>query len=338
MNYHGLDQENQRDVILKNALTLEDLLRGYYIDRVNKFHQEAFGANPSPYRFYYEKDCSILVLIFPEDYNGETAATLYFLCTPGERKIETHLVSEEDLQTVDSYKYESLFINEKLLLPLGYNESEIFYSERSAIDSISETRPGEFINKSYDIGYIEGVHRRRLTKIIITQLRVDIEKYKEIDQTKISYFAENATKFPFSIIDLNPLMEIVDDINFTYQLEQAMAAYRQNLFLPAAATLGVCLETVCEKMCRVNGISVKGGETQLRKLIDLLYPEDKTKRVITRRDNGRLEVAYKMRNMASHTSPGAVLRGDCHFMLNVIQDVAYKYLSEEPKEIPYDER
>jgi len=33
-----------------------------------------------------------------------------------------------------------------------------------------------------------------------------------------------------------------------------------------------------------------------------------------------------MRNLASHSSPGAVLKGDCHFMLEVIADIAYKYL------------
>ena len=322
MNYNGLNEIQAQNVILKNSIKLEGLYRKYYIDRVRTLNQDSFNANPAPYRFYYESNCSILVLIFPEEFNMKNDLKVHFLSTPGKRQVNTYVVNEEDLQNLDSYRYESSYIFEKILPKFGYNSSQVLFQEEQRIKKDIYKK---LSNVSYDIEYIASIHETSIRTETINRIREDIQEYKEIDQTPVSYFAQNATQFPFSIIDLNPLMEIVDDLDFTYQLEQAMAAYRQNLFLPSAAALGVCLETVCSKICEEHSINVKNSDTQLGKLMKLLY-EDPNTRIITRRDNGRLEVAYKMRNLASHSSPGAVLKGDCHFMLEVIADISYKYL------------
>ena len=322
MNYNGLDEIQTQNIILKNSKKLEDLYRKYYIDRVQTLNQDSFNANPAPYRFYYESNCSILVLIFPEEFNARQDLDVYFLSTPGQRQVNAYVVKEEDLQNLDSYRDERFFIYEKIFPQFGYKSSQVLFQIEQRI---TEDIYIKLSNVTYDIEYLASIYETSIRTETIYRIREDIQQYKEIDQTPVSYFAQNATQFPFSIIDLNPLMEIVNDLDFTYQLEQAMAAYRQNLFLPSAATLGVCLETVCSKICEEHSINVKNSDTQLGKLMKLLYENPNT-RIITRRDNGRLEVAYKMRNLASHSSPGAVLKGDCHFMLEVIADIAYKYL------------
>lgn len=44
------------------------------------------------------------------------------------------------------------------------------------------------------------------------------------------------------------MKEIVDDITFSYQIEQGLQAYKRELYLPAAATFAVAIETFLIKL------------------------------------------------------------------------------------------
>lgn len=322
MDYRGFDSCETQDLIKSNAVEFEKMLRGYYIDRVNSFHKISFLANSAPFRFYYEENCTILVFIFPYEYNYNIKAEIFFLSTPNIREVKSYVITHEDMQSLDSYSYDYIFINEYILPKLGYHSSQIIITESCPYQ---REEVSDFTTKLYNLEYIDSIFGSLLRQNLKNQIREDIQQFKKTNLTELSYFAKEVAKFPFSLMDLKVLLQVVNDEDFSYQLDQAMAAYHQNLYLPCAATLGVCLETLCLKICEKHGLKVKGGETQLGKLKERLSSE----KIISKRDNGRLEIAYKMRNLASHTSPGETLKEDCHFMLAVMNEIAHQHL--QPK-------
>lgn len=321
-NYQGYDSPDKLELFNLNLLRLEDELRNRYISRLELFNKDNLEHNPEPFRFFKKENCSPVVLLLPYEFNNLKLSEIYFLSTPNNRQEKLIILTEEDLSDLDSYQSDRLFFENKVFPKYGYDKTQIIFS---TVDFYAGSNKdiGLF---SDDFNLERFIKSMSLTDFIIRSIKEDTINFQEINQTQLSYFAQDAHKFPFSIIDLKPLISLVKDDDFTYQLDQAMAAYHENLFLPCAATLGVVLETLCIKILEDNGVKkIKSGDTQLGKLRERLIND----RIITRRDNTRLEVAYKMRNMASHSSPGVALKEDCHFMLNVINTLAFDYLNAD---------
>lgn len=318
-NYQGIDSEEKQQIALKNLISIEESLRNTYMERVYTFSKDSFEKNPEPFRFANKENCSVILFILPYEYDELMAAKFFFLSTPSKRKEEVAVLSYNELSDLNNYRHQYHFFHQKILPLFGYDKTQIILDDDVPYREIKSTNSlfhKEMIGPASSI-----ILKDRIRKSIAE----DINNFQNNNQTKLSYFAKDAYKFPFSILDLKPLVHLVNDEDFTYQLDQAMAAYHQNLFLPCAATLGVVLETLCIIILKDNGVNkIKSGDTQLGNLKERLVNE----RIITRRDNTRLEVAYKMRNMASHSSPGVALKEDCHFMLNVINTLAFEYLNK----------
>ncbi|WP_312039856.1 hypothetical protein [Macrococcoides bohemicum] len=123
---------------------------------------------------------------------------------------------------------------------------------------------------------------------------------------------------PFNHLNLEDMMRVVNDDTFTYQIEQGLVAYKLELYLPAAATFAVAIESFLVKLKRVNGIKHKDSDiTMYDKLLESLKQEKK----ITYRAMKRIEVAYSMRNIINHTQAGAVAKADCDFFLTTLKDL-----------------
>lgn len=319
-DYRGLDNANNIQLYIRNLIALEEATRSVYVDRLEKFNQSSLEHNPEPFRFLEKENCSIIAFVLPFEFNFSDACQIFFLSTPGKRTEDIHIMTQEDLEDLDEYSTTGRFFTEKILPSFHYHRSQIVFS----ISNYYET-----LNINIDI-FAEKLDTAKVIELtsiknqVLRTIKEEISTYQKINKKPLSYFAKDVYKFPFSILDLKPLVELVNDDDFSYQLDQAMAAYHENLFLPCAATLGVVLESLCIKILEVNHVrKVKSGDTQLGVLKDRLRQEG----ITSRRDHTRLEVAYKMRNMASHSSPGIALKEDCHFMLNVINTIAFEYLS-----------
>lgn len=153
-------------------------------------------------------------------------------------------------------------------------------------------------------------------------LRREASLYNEHINKPQGYYAKNAAKYAYSELDLRPIIDKVNNDDFSYQLDQAIAAYDNSLFLPACATLGVCLETVCKLLLVKEGEKVKDSDTTL---LDQLGLKLRERKIISYKMNSRIDVCYKVRNLASHTSPGKVVKQDCHFILNTISEIVDTY-------------
>ncbi len=136
------------------------------------------------------------------------------------------------------------------------------------------------------------------------------------------YYAKNAARYTYSELDLNPIIDKVNDEDFSYQIDQAIAAYDHSLYLASCATLGVCLETVCKILLVKNGVKMKDSDSTL---LDTLTAKLRENRLISFKMKGRIDVCYKVRNLAAHTSPGKIVKSDCHFILNTISEIVEEH-------------
>lgn len=322
-DYQGLDTNDNFPKYIQNLITLENETRKAYIERLEKFNKNSLEQNPEPFRFLKKENCSILIFILPVEFNYYDACKIFFLSTPGKRTETVHILTSKDLEDLDTYRYNFDFFNKKMLPLFNFHESQIIFDDAISYDSLEHT-DNNILSCKFDI--TNYIHFPSIKRRFLRVIKSEISTFQEINKKPLSYFAKDAYKFPFSILDLKPLVKLVNDDDFSYQLDQAMAAYHENLFLPCAATLGVVLESLCIKILEENHVKkIKSGDTQLGVLKDKLRQEG----ITSRRDHTRLEVAYKMRNMASHSSPGIALKEDCHFMLNVINTIAFEYLSAD---------
>ncbi|MCY1690702.1 hypothetical protein OVA29_08525 [Exiguobacterium sp. SL14] len=158
----------------------------------------------------------------------------------------------------------------------------------------------------------------KITSDLDSLIRTELQSFNTHANQQASYYAKNARKYSYSLLDLSEVIEKVADEDFEYQLDEAIATYDNSLYTACVATLGVTIETLCIKLLRNNEIKIKDSDSTM---IDRLAERLKEKGLVTRKEQGRLLVAYKVRNLASHTSKGQIVQADCNFLLSVIHDL-----------------
>lgn len=157
-----------------------------------------------------------------------------------------------------------------------------------------------------------------MENILSRTLRNEADNYKIHNNLHQEYYAKNAARYAYSELDLTSIIEKINDKDFSYQLDQAIAAYDNSLYLASCATLGVCLETVCKLLLQNNGVKIKDSDSTL---LSSLSAKLKENHLINYKLKGRIDVCYKVRNLAAHTSPGKIVKSDCHFILNTIAEI-----------------
>lgn len=148
-------------------------------------------------------------------------------------------------------------------------------------------------------------------------LKNEFEAYTKHASTIVTQYKHD-TISPFSHLDFDGLIAKIGDKDFEYQMRQAEECYKRSLYLPAAATMGVCLETVLLLLIEKNDIPEKNiQQTMLNALGTVL----RSKNIINYRTNRRIEMAYSIRNSVSHSNTGSVAKTDCDLILNTIKSI-----------------
>lgn len=137
------------------------------------------------------------------------------------------------------------------------------------------------------------------------------------------YSHNNEVQTVFSFLDFEGLIKKVNDKDFEEQMKQAEFCYRHKVYLSAACTFSVCLETVLMLILDKNGVKINEQNTILNSLGDKLREEN----IISRRDNNRILVTYSIRNATSHTNKTKVIQNDCEGILKTIDYFVDEYLS-----------
>ncbi|MGY4689300.1 hypothetical protein [Salibacterium sp. K-3] len=147
------------------------------------------------------------------------------------------------------------------------------------------------------------------------------ERFKMHNNKSVKSF-DHSLRQSFSHYDIQPIIDRVDDNDFEYQIDQALECFSRSLYLPAAATFCVALETLLTLILEKNGQKVKDSDSTL---LGELAEKLKSKEIINYREKKRLDIAYDLRNTISHTNKGKVIKTDCDVIVNTINQFAEEY-------------
>ncbi|PAD33792.1 hypothetical protein, partial [Terribacillus saccharophilus] len=232
--------------------------------------------------------------------------------------IENIELVESDLyEHYHEYEIESDFIEFALEKELSLKKEDIIFKRGIALYEEDLQ-----YNNSEKIMHSIKVQHESFYDNMKTLIRGEAQHYKKHISYQASYYAKNAHKYAYSVLDLDPMIKKVNDEDFEYQLNEAIAAYDHSLYMASTACLGVSLETLCKILLEKNGkVISEYDSTILSKLADRLYRDN----IISKRFKSRLDICYKLRNLSAHTSPGVVIREDCHTIISTINEFVNTY-------------
>lgn len=231
---------------------------------------------------------------------------------------------------VDNYKfnkeiYDFTEIDDKLKRIL------VDFNKRDRIEKLISDAFPEFSNK----------HAFYLYKIIIdTEKNLynnggfaaekDYNNWKKEKSTPLKKYNHD-TISPYSHLDYDGLIQTFYseryNEDFSYQMEQAEECYKRKLYLPAAATLSVALETVLMAICEKENVNLKTKETT-DTMMNYLGERLLQEKVINYRMHKRIDVTYSLRNSVSHSNPGEVSKADCQIILSCIKVLIDEHYSK----------
>lgn len=274
-----------------------------YKNTVNTLYKNLLKYNPEALRLYNPINVRIYHVIYNKTFF--THNEYLFFAYEKNANMDIHFL---DLSDEKYYEYETHVFEKSeqdILTSAAEGLSRNDIVARLLIFKAALTLAGQ-----EDFPYV-----KTTVDTLLSNETKDFHKHNNHQQ---EYYAKNAAKFAYSEIDLEPIIDKVDNLDFSYQLDQAIAAYDHSLYLPACATLGVCMETVCKLLLETNGVKIKDSDSTM---LSQLNEKLKENNLINYKLKGRIDVCYKVRNLASHTSPGKIVKSDCHFILNTIAEV-----------------
>ncbi|RIL48804.1 hypothetical protein BUY93_09935 [Mammaliicoccus fleurettii] len=158
----------------------------------------------------------------------------------------------------------------------------------------------------------------------------DYKSWRKENNTSVNNYNHD-TISPYSHLDYDGLIQTFNskkyNEDFSYQMNQAEECYKRKLYLPAAATLSVALETVLMAICEKEDVNLKTKEstdTMMNYLGERLLQE----KVINYRMHKRIDVTYSLRNSVSHSNPGEVSKADCQIILSCIKVLIDEHYSK----------
>lgn len=273
-----------------------------YNDMLLRNFHTVYSVDPTPFRLSIKENV-VGSIVEIGDYFPKSYPILFFVYLPTQgNKVESITPSAELIKEHHNYSSISNFATAVVENHYQINNNDILYA--IDLDSFYLDNPSSL--DSF------------LNRVLDNVIRESLKAYQTHLSNEGSYYAKNATKYSYSLLDLTNVINQVNDEDFEYQLNEAIAAYDNSLYMASAAALGVTIETLCIKILKNNEEKVKDSDPTM---IDKLAERLKGKGLLTRKEQRRLKVAYDIRNIASHSSRGQVLQADCHYLLSVIHDL-----------------
>lgn len=279
----------------------DKILAKYNEILLNNF-QAVYNVDPTPFRLSIKENITGAIVEIG-DYFPASYPVLFFVYSPNEgNRVEKIEASQKLISEHHNYRSSGDFATSVVEEYYKINYNDILYA--FDLDPF-------FLE---DSNALDNLLKRSLDR----QIRESLISYQTHLSNEGSYYAKNAAKYSYSLLDLSKVIANVDDQDFEYQLNEAIAAYDNSLYMASAAALGVTIETLCIKLLKNNSVKIKGSDsTMIDKLADKLTENN----LIIRKEHGRLIVAYKVRNLAAHSSRGQMLQADCNYLISVIHDL-----------------
>lgn len=287
-----------------------ELLISNFQKAVDERYTKVYLADPTPFRMLQSENLELIYvhLDFKKSSANEDLAFLFYN-PEKEHNVSVIIPTDEDYDEYYKYTIPSNFVLNVIKKKRSLNESDLIYT-RYILKSFFKAQ--RLMIDEYLIEDFSNPSR------IDDTIKSALKEYQTHVNKDASYYAKDAALYSYTLLDLKPIILKVNDEDFTYQLNEAIAAYDKGLYTASATVLGVTIETMCIQILKNNSQKVKDSDSTM---IDRLADRLKENNLITRKEHGRLIVAYKVRNLAAHSSPGKTIQADCHFLISVIHDM-----------------
>lgn len=278
---------------------------------VDERYSKVYLADPTPFRMLQSENLELIYVHLDYKKTSADEDILFLFYNPQKQQdVSLCILTDEDYE--DYYKhavptqFALAFINNtKKLNRSDLIHTAYFFKSNLKLQSGS-------INEQLIKTFTRPISRLDET------IKDALYDYQQHVSKDASYYAKDAALYSYTLLDLKPIILKVNDEDFKYQLNEAIAAYDKGLYTASATVLGVTIETMCIQILKNNSLKVRDSDSTM---IDRLAEKLKENRLITRKEHGRLLVAYKVRNLAAHSSPGKTIQADCHFLISVIHDM-----------------
>lgn len=282
-------------------------------------YHHAYETNSAAFRFANKENVGLFLFEIDGGIFDEPKSYLYIYYKKGARsKLDTFSFhNDKYFENYHTFNSDTLFLENLVVNHLEIKRTDLLFNYNMTSFQRMTEDEAAFKHTLTDF-WRSNIHD--LVKNLIIQ---EGSSFNTHTVKKASYYAKDAATYSYSQLDLAPLIKKVNDEDFEYQLNEAIAAYDNSLYMASCATLGVCIETVCKIILRENGKKLKDSDATM---LDKLSERLKSEGLINYKDKSRIDVSYKVRNMASHTSSGKVIQNDCHFLINVIDQLVTNYI------------
>lgn len=286
---------------------LEDYNK-HYKDIINKVYSIPYEENPEAFIFYDLDTVDVFLVKVDTEYtSGYKGYQYYLLAFQGTGQRETYFLSDEDY--AEFYKYGRN--TEQFLTDFLHSR----YKTGNFISSILENYLYrlELVDYEYDKWYIDiESHFQHNASLLIKRHGETFSKH--INQPAMIY-ADRAYKYTYSDLDFTDIVQVVDDKDFEYALNESLAAYEHNLYLAATSTAGTALENLVITILEKNSIKFDYNQgTELGRLTNLLLNEE----IINKKMKQRIMNSASLRNLASHANKGRTIREDAKSIYQII--------------------
>lgn len=308
-------------VTKEKIIALSEIYLEKYEYIIQQLYQVAYDTTPEAFRLSDKSNIKIVHAKFNEDIFNSYSDQAFLIYVKGSN-LEYEFLDFSDVSNHDDYiefSNDDDFMISKVSNKLEVNENDILFRMQSLYLMLATSEAPDIIQfKNKILTTYSGSTLGEMKSLA----RNHGSQYQKHSNLASGYYAKNAARYAYSLLDLDPIIKKVNDEDFEYQLDQAIAAYDNSLYMASCATLGVCLETVCKLILINNGKKIRDSESTL---LDKLSERLKCEQLISYKDKSRIDVCYKVRNLSSHTSPGKTVQNDCHFILNTIQLLVEEY-------------
>jgi hypothetical protein len=307
------------DNIIENIKCFVEIHIKNYSNIVHNLFKTPYETNPQAFRFIDKKNIHIVYVKLKEDFfpRSHEQVCYYFR---RDSNLDTTIVDLTDTKHYHNFhEYGSTQFTENKLQELHVaDKRDLVYSEYITSYGIDI----ESTNSIDTQETLEKVFHSSMYNAMQSLVGEEARRFQSHSNLQANYYAKNATKFAYSLLDLEPIIQKVNNEDFSYQMDQAIAAYDQSLYMASCACLGVCLETLCKQLLIKNGVRLKDSDATM---LDKLGEKLREKHIISYKFNSRINVCYKIRNLSSHTSPGITLQSDCHLLISTIHEIVETY-------------
>lgn len=141
------------------------------------------------------------------------------------------------------------------------------------------------------------------------------EDHRSSEEKKQLIHSLVSSPVKFELFDVEKLIKRVNNEQFSSELKEAIKCYELNLYIASGSTASICLETILNIQCDLNGIAVDP------RFIPNMANALKKNKVINEMLHTRLMSSNHLRRAYSHSKTGTRKQSDVENMLVTIEEL-----------------